>query len=383
MERDREPRWSPYPPREGPSSTRAASPHVRAERFARAAPYHRRVPSAEQRLVAYLEPRLDGDGPIEITRHEFGHSNQTFFVTRGDQRYVLRRPPDGPLPPGTHDVRREYRVLAGLSGTGVRAPHAVLLCGDPDVIGVPFYVMERIDGVVVRNEMPAALDSPDERRRIGEELVDALVELHAVDRHTAGLADLGKPDGFCARQVRRRREQLAMTVAYTRPRPDLEQVAAWLADNVPASPPPTLVHGDYNLHNVAFAHGTPARLVAIYDWELATVGDPLTDVGWMIATWRDAGDPANVLDDLAMTARPGFLTRAELAARYEERSGRAFEHPTFYRVLALFRLAVALEGLYALHLAGTSDDPWHAKMEAVVPAMAEGALALIDGAPPL
>jgi aminoglycoside phosphotransferase (APT) family kinase protein len=237
--------------------------------------------------------------------------------------------------------------------------------------------------VVIRTEMPAELDTRAERRKVGEELVDALVELHAVDRHAAGLADLGKPDGFCARQVRRRREQLAMTVAYTRPRRDLEQVAAWLADNVPASPPPTLVHGDYNLHNVAFARGTPARLVAIFDWELATVGDPLTDVGWMIATWRDASDPANVLDDLAMTARPGFPTRAELAARYEERSGRAFEHPTFYRVLALFRLAVALEGLYALYLTGTSDDPWHAKMEAVVPAMAEGALALIDGAPPL
>jgi aminoglycoside phosphotransferase (APT) family kinase protein len=112
----------------------------RVERFARAAPYHRRVPSAEQRLVAYLEPRLDGDGPIEISRHEFGHSNQTFFVTRGDRRYVLRRPPDGPLPPGTHDMRREYRVLAGLLGSGVRAPRAVLLCDDLEVIGVPFYV---------------------------------------------------------------------------------------------------------------------------------------------------------------------------------------------------------------------------------------------------
>ena len=338
---------------------------------------------ADERLLAFLAPRLEGDDPIDIERHAFGHSNQTFYVTRGGRRYVLRRPPDGPLPPGTHDMHREYRVLAGLAGTGVRAPRAVLMCEDVSVLGVPFYVMERTDGVVIRNDMPAALDTSADRRRIGEELVDALVELHAVDRSAAGLADLGKPDGFLERQVRRRREQLAMTVAHTRPRPDLEAVAAWLAENVPVSPAPTVVHGDYNLHNVAFAPASPARLVAIYDWELATIGDPLTDVGWMIATWREADDPENVLDDLAMTRLEGFPSRAELAARYEERSGRTFAHPTFYRVLALFRLAVALEGLYALHLAGTSDDPWHAQMEQVVPAMAEGALALIGGAAPL
>ena len=334
-------------------------------------------------LSSYLAVHLPGDDPIEVERHAFGHSNVTFFVTRGEARYVLRRPPEGPLPPGTHDVAREYRVLSGLAGSGVRAPRAVLLCEDASVIGAPFYLMERVDGVVIREEMPPALDGSEDRRRIGEELVDALVELHSVDPATAGLGGLGKPEGFCARQIRRRREQLAMTVAHTRPRPDLEEVAAWLAENVPASPPPTVVHGDYNLHNVAFALEAPARLVAIYDWELATIGDPLTDVGWMIATWREATDPESVLGDLAMTARPGFMTRKELAERYESRSGRPFEHPTFYRVLALFRLAVALEGLYALHLLGTSDDPWHAKMEHVVPSLAAGALALIGGEAPL
>jgi aminoglycoside phosphotransferase (APT) family kinase protein len=341
------------------------------------------VRSTDERLDVYLRSRLPGSGDVTVERHAFGHSNVTYFVTRGDERYVLRRPPEGPLPPGTHDVRREYRVLAGLAGKGVRAPRAVLLCEDESVIGAPFYVMERVDGVVIREDMPRELDALSDRRRIGEELVDALVELHGVDRSSAGLADLGKPDGFCARQVRRRREQLAMTVAHTRPRPDLEEVAGWLAEHIPSSPPPTLVHGDYNLHNVGFAPSSPARLVAIYDWELATVGDPLTDVGWMIATWREADDPASVLGDLAMTAQPGFPTRAELAARYEERSGRRFDNPTFYRVLALFRLAVALEGLYALHLLGTSDDPWHANMEFVVPGLAEGALALIGGAAPL
>ena len=341
------------------------------------------MPTADAGLTSYLATRLPGEGPIEVERHPFGHSNVTYHVTRGADRYVLRRPPEGPLPPGTHDVAREFRVLSGLTGSGVRAPGVLLLCEDASIIGAPFYVMERVDGVVIREKMPDALDGVDDRRRIGEELVDALVELHAVQPAAVGLGDFGKPDGFCARQVRRRREQLAMTVAHTRPRPDLERVAEWLAGNVPDSPAPTIVHGDYNLHNVAFAPDAPARLVAIYDWELATVGDPLTDVGWMIATWREASDPESGLDDLAMTRRPGFLTRGELAARYEERSGRRFEHPTFYRVLALFRLAVALEGLYALHLLGTSDDPWHAHMEHVVPSLAEGALALIGGAAPL
>jgi len=341
------------------------------------------VSSPDDRLAAYLRARLPGDGEVSIERHAFGHSNVTYYVSRADRDYVLRRPPDGPLPPGTHDVRREYRVLSGLAGSGVRAPRVVFLCEDESVIGAPFYVMERVDGVVIREELPEALDAPADRRRIGEELVDALVELHAVDRDAAGLGELGKPEGFCERQIRRRREQLAMTVPHTRPRPDLEEVAGWLAANVPASPAPTVVHGDYNLHNVAFDPSPPARLVAIYDWELATIGDPLTDVGWMIATWREASDPESVLGDLAMTAQPGFLTRSELAARYEERSGRRFDHPTFYRVLALFRLAVALEGLYALHVLGTSDDPWHANMEFVVPSLAAGAIALIGGAAPL
>jgi aminoglycoside phosphotransferase (APT) family kinase protein len=338
---------------------------------------------AEERLSEYLQARLEGEGPVEVERHQFGHSNQTFLVSRGGNRYVLRRPPEGPLPPGTHDVAREYRVLRGLSGTNVRAPRAVLFCDDTSVIGAPFYVMERVDGVVIRTKTPPALDTPAERRRVGEELVDALVELHAVDRHAAGLGDFGKPDGFCERQVRRRREQLGMTVVHTRPRPDLEEAAGWLAAHLPESPDPSVVHGDYNLHNVAFAMGAPARLVAIYDWELATVGDPLTDLGWMIATWREAGDPVSALDDLAMTADEGFPTRAELVARYEARSGRAFSDPTFYCVLALFRLAVALEGLYALHLLGTSDDPWHEKMEFVVPGLAARALALAGGESPL
>jgi aminoglycoside phosphotransferase (APT) family kinase protein len=327
------------------------------------------MPADERALEAYLEGHLPGEGPVEVRRHIFGHSNETFFVSRDGREWVLRRPPPGEILPGTHDVMREYRILAALAGTPVRAPRVVHACADPALIGVPFYLMDRVDGVVLRAGVPASLDRPAERRRASEELVDALVELHAVDLEAVGLQGFGKPEGFVARQIRRRSEQLEATTAVTRPLPELDPIPGWLTANLPASPPPSIVHGDYNLHNVAFAPGAPARLVAIYDWELATVGDPLTDVGWLVATWREAGDEPGSLDDLAQTAREGFLSRAELVARYEERSGRRVGHLTFYMVLALFRLAVALEGLYALHLTGRSADPWHAEMRDAVPAL--------------
>lgn len=331
------------------------------------------MPADERALARYLEAHLPGEGPVALHRHVFGHSNETFFVSRGPRRWVLRRPPPGEILPGTHDVMREARVLSALAGTPVRAPRVVLACQSPRVAGVPFYVMDRVDGVVLRTEIPPSLDTQEQRGRISEELVDALVELHAVDVSSVGLGDFGKPEGFLSRQVRRRSEQLAATLDLTRPVTEFDGIASWLAANLPPSPPASIVHGDYNLHNVAFAPRSPARLLAIYDWELATVGDPLTDVGWMVATWREAGDEEGALDDLAQTTRPGFLSRVDLVARYEARSGRRVEHLTFYMVLALFRLAVALEGLYALHLSGRSADPWHAEMEHVVPSLARRA----------
>ncbi len=203
-----------------------------------------------------------------------GHSNVTFALSTG---VVLRRPPRGPLPPSAHDVLREARLLRALEHTLVRAPAVLAVCEDPDVIGAPFYVTEMIEGEVIIDTLPAALDTPQERARIADALIDALVELHGVDWSAAGLGGFGKPTGYLERQVRR------FTGLWqhnrTRELPVVEQVGAWLGANLPESPAATIVHGDYRLGNTMFASVAPARRVAILDWERAALGDPLADHG--------------------------------------------------------------------------------------------------------
>ena len=328
-------------------------------------------PLVDQRaLAAYLQERLPGGGELEVRRHRAGHSNETFFVDLAGRRYVLRRPPRGAFLPTAHDVGREYRVLSALVATPVRAPRPVLMCEDDSVIGAPFYLMERIDGVVIRDSLPEAFGEP-ERAGLGHELVDALAELHAVDPFACGLDGFGKPFGYLERQLERWRGQLELTLPLTRPLPDLEVVGGWLEDNLPAGSPTTIVHGDYKLDNVMFAPEPPARLVAILDWEMSTLGDPLADLGWMVSFWRAPGEGGAPLGFLrALTTLPGFCSRAELIARYEQRTGRDVSALGWYEVLALWKLAILLEGSYARHLAGMTDDPFFAEMEHVVPALA-------------
>ena len=326
-------------------------------------------------LEAYLAAALPGDGDLEVRRHQAGHSNETFFVTRGDARWVLRRPPQGAFLPSAHDVRREHTVMSGLAGTGVRVPRTVLMCEDESVIGVPFYLMERVDGVVIRDELPAWLDEPL-RASVGSELVDALVELHSIDPASCGLGGFGKPSGYLDRQLRRWKGQMELTLPFTRPLPDLEAIGEWLAANRPPETETTLVHGDYKLDNVVFADGPPPRLVAILDWEMSTLGDPLADLGWMVSFWREAGeDEEDVFTRTArVTALPGFQSRADLVERYATKTGRDVGNLNWYQVLAVWKLAILLEGSYARHLAGMTDDPFFAEMEHGVPALAARAL---------
>lgn len=319
-------------------------------------------------LAQYLEAHLDDGerGPVEVTPIGLGRSNLTFMVRRGRASYVLRRPPRGELPETAHDMGREYRVLSALADTPVRAPRPVLACADPAVIGVPFYLMEVVDGVVIREAVPAAF-SPPTRRGIGEQMVDALAELHLLDVAAAGLGDLGRPAGYTARQVARWTRQWA--VMQTRPLPDVEAVRGWLEAHVPARSAAAVVHGDYKLDNVVFAHTPPARLLAILDWEMATLGDPLADLGYLLVFWPEPGEEG--LHGLTQpTAEPGFPTRAELIDRYEERTGLAMTDLTFYRTLAQWKLAILSEGLYKRYLAGGVDDPWYARLEVTVPWMA-------------
>jgi aminoglycoside phosphotransferase (APT) family kinase protein len=282
-----------------------------------------------------------------------GHSNVTFMLSTG---VVLRRPPRGPLPPSAHDVLREARLLRALEATHVRVPRVLAVCEDPAVIGAPFYVMEQVVGEVITDTMPAALDSPEERARIADQLIDALVELHEVDWRSVGLEGFGKPSGYLERQLRR------FTGLWehnkTREIAEVESVGRWLADSMPESPEATIVHGDYRLGNTMFANRAPAQLVAIFDWEMATIGDPLADLGYMVMHWTQPGDPESKFNLHTVTRLEGFPTREELISRYEERSGRSMRALNWYVTLALWKAVVFMEGNYKRAIAGSTDDPY-------------------------
>jgi aminoglycoside phosphotransferase (APT) family kinase protein len=323
-------------------------------------------------LEAFLDTAGLGSGPLAAAPVGEGHSNVTFLVERGAERWVLRRPPRGPLPPSAHDVLREARLLSALRPHGTPVPEVLASCEDPEVIGAPFYLMTYVEGWVLTAELPAALDTAAAPARIAEELVDSLVELHALSPSAEGLDGFGRPDGYLARQLKRFGGLLETNA--TRRLPDLEQVTEWLGANLPESPPPTVVHGDYRLGNVMFAPREP-RLAAILDWEMATIGDPLADVGYMTATWSASADPANAVSDLSpVTRRPGFPGRDDLARRYAERSGRSVDALDWYQVLALWKAAIFLEGNYKRFVAGTTADPYYAELEQGVPALAGAAL---------
>jgi aminoglycoside phosphotransferase (APT) family kinase protein len=332
-------------------------------------------------LAAYLDVALPetAGAPLAVERIRGGHSNETFYVTRGAHEWVLRRPPRGPLLPTAHDIGREFRVLTGLAQTTVPVPRPVLLCDDPAVLGAPFYLMQRVHGIVIRAALPPAFAANEPARAgLGDALIDRLADLHAVDYAAIGLSELGKPAGYLARQLKRWSGQL--DASRNRPLPDLDAVTAWLAANVPESPPATIVHGDYRLDNAMYAPEPPARIVAIFDWEMATLGDPLADLGYLLSFWMEPGDPPIGPDDAwRVTALPGFPSRAALVARYAERTGRRMTHVSFYVALAIWKLAILLEGSYKRHLAGTTDDPFFATLDTGVPALARRALAVCHG----
>jgi aminoglycoside phosphotransferase (APT) family kinase protein len=305
-------------------------------------------------LIEFME-RSGLEAPADLGASPIGegHSNVTFELSTG---VIIRRPPRGPLPPSAHDVLREARLLRALEATPVRVPRVLAVCDDAAVIGAPFYIMERIEGEVITSSLPAALDNEPERRRVAEDLVDSLVELHAVDWTRIGLEGFGKPTGYLERQLRR------FTGLWehnrTRELSEVEELGRWLAQNLPESPPATIVHGDYRLGNTMFATDAPARLIAIFDWEMATIGDPLADLGYMVMHWTEPGDEVGRFNLHTVTTLPGFPTRQELLARYEEGSGRSMRELNWYVTLALWKAVVFMEGNYKRALAGSTDDPF-------------------------
>lgn len=318
-----------------------------------------------------------GDGPLEVELLGDGHSNVTFVVRRGAARWVLRRPPRPPYAPKAHDVVREYRMLEGLAGTGVPVPTPLLLCEDPTPLGAPFYLMEYVEGHVIRDALPAALDRPGAEELIADELAAGLAAIHAVDWRAARLPVRGAGARYLERQLALWRTQWAHGAI--RRVPAVEEAGARLARALPPSPPPTLVHGDYKLDNVLFGAAAPPRLRAVLDWEMATVGDPLADLGFMSATWLGGGaDRDRLLGLSAATAGAGFPPREQLVARYAERSGRDVGHLAWYEAFALWKLAVLLEASYRRFVGGTDDDPFFARLQDGVPQLAELALEHLD-----
>jgi aminoglycoside phosphotransferase (APT) family kinase protein len=329
-------------------------------------------------LEAYLDAHGLGSGPIEAEPVGQGHSNVTYLIRRGETELVLRRPPRPPLPPSAHDVLREARLLSAVEPADVRTPKVLVACDDEAVIGAPFYVMERVLGDVVVSELPETLGAEEDRRRASEELVDALVEVHAVDWEACGLEGYGKPTGYLDRQLRRFGGLWEHNK--TRELPTLERVSAWLAEHKPESGPATIVHGDYRLGNVMYAPRTPPRLNAIFDWELATIGDPLADVGYLVATWSEPGEPHNTISALGgLTREPGFYRRQDLIERYEARSGRSMGDVRWYMTLALWKSAIFLEGSYKRRLAGTTEDAFFDLLKEGVPDVAERAWRTAQG----
>ncbi|UWG46754.1 putative aminoglycoside phosphotransferase [Halanaeroarchaeum sp. HSR-CO] len=342
----------------------------------------------EQSLSSYLTAELGPAATFGVDRHDEGHSNETLFVTWGERDLVVRRPPPGETADTAHQVLREYRVMDALQETPVPVPPTVLACEDESIIGSEFYVMERVDGDVLRDDEPERFATPSLREQVGETLVDTLASIHAVDYDAVGLADFGRPEGYTARQVERWQRQLAWAFERTeavRAIPELEEVGAWLAENAPTDHPRSLVHGDYKLDNVLYAPGTPPSVAAIFDWEMATLGDPRADLGWLLAYWRDDTEPAvrDAVHAPAFTAAEGYPSRRDLVERWEARTGFTFEHERFYRVLAVYKLAGLGEMFYRRHLEGNADDALYPEMETRVPALAERALAIRDGKDPL
>jgi aminoglycoside phosphotransferase (APT) family kinase protein len=327
------------------------------------------------RVRAFLDEHGLGSGEVRPRRiGEGGGSNFTFLLERDEGRFVLRRPPRPPLPPSAHDVVREARLQLALREAGfTRLPTIVAVGEDESVVGVPFYVMTYLDGHVPTDELPPGLESEDARRRLADDLVDALVEIHAADVTTPGLAAFARPGSYNERQVRRFAQLWGINK--TRELPAVEEVGARLGERLPEPLPPTVVHGDFRLGNMMVAPDEPWRIVAVLDWEMGAIGDPRADVGYLLATYSEPGGPPNPLGTSPVTALPGFPTKAELVERYVARSGRNVEPLHWFEALALWKAAVFCEAIYGRFVRGElgAEDERAARLEEGVPLMAEAA----------
>lgn len=322
-----------------------------------------------ERLAEYLRRELvalgiagfDPNAEMQVEQFPGGHSNLTYLIRFGSTELVMRRPPFGPVPPRAHDMARESRVLAAVHPHFPLAPRPLVLCEDTSIIGSVFYVMERRRGIVIRtDEPPQIAENVELRQRISGSVVDTLGDLHAIDVVAHGLDSLGKPAGFVARQIKGWTER--WHGSKTSEIPEMESLALWLEQRVPSDPArPALVHGDYKLDNVMLDSERPDRLVGVFDWEMSALGDPLVDVGILLAYWVHL---ASAQDDSisTVTSRPGWFGRSEILERYSWRTNANLDNIALYEVFAVFKLAVVIQQIYARFARGQTDDPRFARM---------------------
>lgn len=328
-------------------------------------------------VESFLDAHGIGTGPVTAVRIGDGHSNVTFRVTRDGADVVLRRGPRPPLPRSAHDMVREARIQQSLAGQGVPVPHILAVCDDPDLLGVPFYVMDHLDGDVVTDVEPQRLQTPQSRRAVAMNMVDTLVSLHRIDVSAPPVSEIGRPSGYLDRQVATFRR--LWDVNTQRSVPDVVRVADLLAADVPRTQRHAVVHGDYRLGNLMITGSGEPKVKAILDWEMATLGDPLADVGYLLANYSEAGSPDSALDLSPVTRRDGYPTAAELAERYAEASGLDLSDLGWYRALAYWKSAVFCEAMYTRYLAGERPgDDFAPQLETGVPELARRALEALD-----
>jgi len=331
-----------------------------------------------ERLTAVLQDGFDSSPPMSVEQFPGGHSNLTYLLRFGDQEFVMRRPPFGPVPPKAHDMAREYRILEAVHPVYSLAPRPLVLCEDPSVTGSTFYVMERRRGVVVRTtEPPQLADKPAERRRASEAMIDALADLNNVDIAAHGLVALGKPLGFVERQVRGWSQR--WEGSRTSELPEMDALALWLVERLPGEPPrPTMVHGDFKLDNVMLSQDNIGRVVAVFDWEMSAVGDPLIDLGILLAYWVHVSVASQQDVVASVTQLPGWFTRSEVLERYGQKTQLDLTRIAFYEVFALFKLAVVLQQIFFRYHRGQTDDPRFATLDERVTWLARMAAALAE-----
>lgn len=322
-------------------------------------------------------------GPLRGEVIPGGRSNLTYIVSGGEHRVVVRRPPLALVLPTAHDMRRECTMMHALAKTAIPVPRLLARCDDNSVIGAPFYVMEYVAGHVVRDAVPAAFaEMPDSRAAMSAAMVDTLVALHAVDPQEVGLGEFGHPEGFISRQVRRWWQQWG--ASKTRALPAMDELHRRLEQTLPAQSPAGIVHGDYRLDNAMFAPTDPSRIVAVLDWEMSTVGDPLCDLGLLLVYWSDgdADATARTLHGNAVTAEPGFFTRAQILSAYAAGSARDLSTLDWYVALGAYKLAIIAEGITARYLMGMTVGEGFDTVGAMVPGIVESAVETLNNVAP-